>query len=466
VTSMQDQNPIKWLIKFFLLLAFFYWLHETTWIQAHVLDPFATASAWLADKVLNFIGFEVQRRGASIQTASGSFEIAGSCTGTLVVFLYAGAVLSFPASIKSKAVGLLSGFVFLNLLNFVRTLAIILFSSKIPSFFWAMHVVVGQAVVIAGTLAVFMWWVQHEGRPTFLSSGKRGWLKTVGFFLVGFLGGYGLYFLFLGSPFGAWSMKLIVAHSAWVLHFFTETSYKDAVIQTATCSINVNPKCLSSPIVVLLAGGVFALPMKWWKKLLIILIGFWPFYYAYHVGRTFTTALSVSGGTSVVHSIFFSSFGQLVLILFCFLMVGYHDHRRSGKKGFARFLLIFIAASALCIPVAYGLGEFYKTFFLPWLTQWINDSPRLYFDGMESLSRMLEFQAFIWVALMCITPGLALRQRIVRGIVGLGGVFLNCFLTVGFIELFHLKPDVMPLQFWIVIVPFGMYYVMRWKEFR
>jgi hypothetical protein len=261
-------------------------------------------------------------------------------------------------------------------------------------------------------------------------------------------------------------MKLIVAHAAWVLHFFTDASYKDAIIQTTTCSINVNPKCLSSPVVVLLVGGVFALPMKWWKKLLIALIGFWPFYYAYHVGRTFTTALSLSGGTDVSHSIFFSSFGQLVLILFGFLMIGYYDYRNQGLRGFGRFLLIFALSSALCIPAAYGLGELHKALFVPWLTQWINDSPRLYFDGMQSLSRMLEFQFFIWAVLMCVTPGLALRQRIVRGLIGLGCILLNCFLTIGAIELFQLKPDVMPLQFWIVIVPFGMYYVMRWKELR
>lgn len=461
---MNDQNPVKWLIRFFLLLAFFYWLHETAWVASHVLEPFGKASAWLAEKVLHFIGFQASRRGASIHTATGSFEIAGSCTGTLVVFLYAGAVLSFPASLRSKAVGLLIGLVLLNLLNFLRTLAIILFSSKIPGYFWTMHVVIGQAVVIAGTLAVFMWWIQTEGRLGFFSAGKKGWARTLGAFLAGFLGGYGLYFVFLDSPVGAWSRDLIVAHSAWLLHFFTETSYKDAVIRTATCSISVDPRCLSSPVVVLLTGGIFILPLAWWKRIVISLAGFWPLYYLYHVGRTFSTALSLSSGVPVTGSIFFSSFGMLVLVLCCFLILGYYEYGQKGGRGYGRFLLVFVGASVVCIPAAYGFGELYRSLLLPWLTGWISNSRNLFFDRMQSLSRMADFQFYIWAVLMCVNGGLTARKRIIRGAAGVVGILINCLFTVGFIEWFRLKPDVMPLQFWIVAFPFGIYALVRGKK--
>jgi len=55
--------------------------------------------------VLRLVGVPSTRQGASLQFATGGFDIISECSAVYVAILYAAAVLAFPASWRSRAWG-------------------------------------------------------------------------------------------------------------------------------------------------------------------------------------------------------------------------------------------------------------------------------------------------------------------------------------------------------------------------
>ena len=76
--------------------------------------------------------------------------------------MYAAALLPFPIPWKSRLWGLFSGLVILLLINLFRTSLIILVASRFPDSLWTFHIVVGQIIVLAGMMAVFLWFTKND----------------------------------------------------------------------------------------------------------------------------------------------------------------------------------------------------------------------------------------------------------------------------------------------------------------
>ncbi len=464
------KQSLIWLLKFWASLAFFYWLHGLRWVEDSILGPFAAVTAFAAQKVLPRIGMETEQSGTVIRAGTGVFEIAGSCTGTLVIFLFAAAVLSFPSPWKSRIKGLFLGMAGITLLNFARTLFIIVVTSKFPGTFWLLHVVIGQAVVIVGTVGIYLWWINQRGDVSFLPEGKREAAATTGLFLAGFVGGYlAYYFLFLKSPLGVWASDLIGAHSAAVLAFFFDATYHGRVLSASGTSIELAPECLSSPVVVLFTAVVVALPVKWWKKLLAAVAGFLPIYYTYHLISTVAVVLSLTGGGATSDSFVYVHIQQLVMIPALLLLVSCYDRGGGDAKKCARHLLYMLGAVVVAIPLSVGAGALYRTFFLPEVTGWISGSPEIFlayhqpqitqvFSLNHVLRTMFDFEFCIWILLVATEPRFDRAKRMLVAAAGAPAVLLHCFAVVAAIETFKLIPNLFLMQAWIVIAPFAAFY--------
>jgi exosortase/archaeosortase family protein len=124
-----------------------------------ILAPFGNAAAFGHDLVFN--GFRA--------------SIEGACDGVQPTYIYIAAVLAFPSRWRDKGWGILIGVPAIFLINFARITTVMMCGAYWPEFFERVHLYGWQALVIALTLAVWVFWAElfvrtRHPAPPYLSS--------------------------------------------------------------------------------------------------------------------------------------------------------------------------------------------------------------------------------------------------------------------------------------------------------
>ncbi len=453
-----DRAALGWLVRFWGLAAFFYWLDHTSCFKTVVVAPYARLSALVTARLLALLGVEFQIQGSSLTVSDKVFVVADSCTGSFVFFLLAAVIIAFPASWKEKLLGLTVGLVTIVTLNLLRTLMIVVLASRFSGTFWGLHVIVGQALIIAGTLGVFVWWAQGVGQGrTVLSLSRRRLFSGVALYVCGFLFSYGLYTLFLNSLFGTWFKDLVIRHAALVLGIFTESVQQGQVINTARSSIRVIHDCLSSPVLVLFLATFFIFPLSWSRRLLLYAVCFFPLYYFYHVVRTVVAVWFMAGGRDVNFA--YNFFGQIALVKALLLFSVYYWAGLRQAVTIGRQLLLLLLSAFPAIALALFNGWLWQNFGLSYFAVLVGSVERLYDPG-RIVSMMLVFHVFVWLALVLTTPLWSLRQRFKWGLAGC--LMLNLFYTLMVMILLFLglAPHPWLIKSINVALPFAAYFLI------
>ena len=459
-----NKQSIRWVVLFCVLIGAFYWLDQSLWFHQVILSRLsrlnANATAW----VLSFLGLHVETTNGTVITASGRFEIAESCTGSFVFMMYAAAILPFPSPWKSRLSGLLLGFVTLLLINLFRTSLIILAVSRFPQSFWSFHVIIGQTLVIVGMMAVFLRWLknnQQDGQPSFLNN-NRAILRTLALFSIGYICGYWLYRLFLDSSFGFLVKALIESHSYWIMAVLNDTFFLNHPLNFSFQQIRLVEGCLSSPMVVVFAAVVFAWPTNWWKRGAIILLGFVPFFYVYHLFRAILVSAALGFQPKEINFIY-NFYGQTILTIALFALIAYSWCSKRKAISYGKFLRLFAVSGLMGIVAAFGLGWIALHIIIPCLTNRISGSPLLSYNPDQTISTMTGVQVFIWLSLVGITPGLGWAEKGIAGLLGILAALLCLICVVLLIETFQLAPHKGFFKIVVILLPFVVYYLWRFS---
>ena len=453
-----DNAALGWLVRFWGLAAFFYWLDHTSWFKSLVVAPYARLSASVTAHLLTLLGVEFQIQGSSLTVAGKVFVVADSCTGSFVFLLLAAVIIAFPASWKEKLVGLAAGMVTVVSLNLFRTLMIVVLAARFSGSFWSLHIIVGQALIIAGTLGVFVWWAQGVGKGrTVLPIGSRRLLVGVALYRVGFLFSYGLYTFFLNSPIGTWFKDLVIHHAAAVLGLFSETVQQGQVINTARSSIRVIHDCLSSPVLVLFLAAFFLLPLSWPRRLLLYGACFFPLYYFYHVGRTVVAIWFMAGGRDANFA--YNFFGQVALVKALLLFSVYYWAGLRKVVTIGRQLLLMLVSVVPAAGLALLAGWLWQRFGLLSLMAFAGSAEELYDPG-RIVSLMPVFHTFAWLALVLTTPLWSWRRRLGWALIGCLGLHLFFALLLMVLLLLELAPHPWLIKSINVALPFAAYFVI------
>ncbi|HMA66270.1 MAG TPA: archaeosortase/exosortase family protein [Desulfosalsimonadaceae bacterium] len=186
--KLQNRQTTLWLICFLILMGLFYRVHQHPGVQSVLLQDLARINSGLAAWGLSLLGLELQQAGTSLIGPSGTIEIARSCTGSFVFLVFAAAVIPFPASRRSRLLGILAAIAVLFAINLLRICVIVLVASRFPRSLQVLHVIVGQAIVIAGMLLYFLWWARksESGVSFAFTRSRRLVLQTAGLFLLAY----------------------------------------------------------------------------------------------------------------------------------------------------------------------------------------------------------------------------------------------------------------------------------------
>ncbi len=150
-------------ITVFLVMLVVLFVAELTPIVEHwVIEPFtgilAHASVWLIDV------FEPSTisMGKRIQNADGTFivSIERGCNGIEAVIILISAIIAFPAPWKHRLIGLVAGFIAIQLLNLVRIVSLFFLGLWSQVWFEWFHLYLWQALIVLDALIVFLIWLR------------------------------------------------------------------------------------------------------------------------------------------------------------------------------------------------------------------------------------------------------------------------------------------------------------------
>lgn len=157
----QYRQEITFLVAFVLILALSFTALLLTPVNNHVVEPFTALVAKTSGVLLNLIGQHVTLDGTIIRNSRFAVNIRNGCNGVEAMLIFLAAVLAFPATWKSRGIGLLLGIVAIQLINLVRVVALFLTGSYAPSWFNSSHTVIWQTIVILASVLLWIFWASR-----------------------------------------------------------------------------------------------------------------------------------------------------------------------------------------------------------------------------------------------------------------------------------------------------------------
>jgi len=440
-------------------MAIFYWVNQSQWFQDIISDKLAILNARTTSWVLSLLGMHVQQTGTTVITSTLPVEIAESCTGSIVFLIFAAAVLPFPSSWKSRLKGLVLGLLALLFINLFRTCLIILVVSSFPGSLWTWHIVIGQIIVITGMIGVFLWWAKNNQQHVQfrLLRTNKTIFRALCLFTIGYLSGYQLYQIFLESAFGFFVKKLIETHTFWILSSLNSLFFRTQVSPFTAYPFKLIEGCLSSPMVVFFVAVVFAWPTRWWKRLVIILIGFVPFFYLYHLLRALLIAVTLCIQPKEVNFAY-NFYGQIMLSTAGFAWAAYFWCSIKKVISYKRYSALFLTWALIAAVTGAGVGWLARHILVPFLTERMAGSTALSWDPEQAVSLTIDLQIFIWVSLMGSTPGLIKIKKASFSLIGIAIALVFFTIGVAAIETFQLAPHKGMCKLFVILMPFAVYY--------
>lgn len=158
------RRSVGFLVRFVVLLVVFYLIVASRPVNDAVIVPFTAGIASVSGKVLNALGERAEVVGTEIRSSSFGVNIENGCNGVETALLFGAAVLAFPASWTRRLLGLLVGFVAIQVLNLFRVITLFWIGLHRPALFNSSHTVIWQSVVVLFGVLLFLLWASRERR--------------------------------------------------------------------------------------------------------------------------------------------------------------------------------------------------------------------------------------------------------------------------------------------------------------
>lgn len=115
----------------------------------------------VTSKVLGIIDIPCTYQGSIIQLPSISLDIKFGCNGLEAVMIYSVAVIAFPATWKKKILGIVTGFIIIQVINILRIALLAYSGIHFSRLFEYIHIYVAQGLMIAISLGVFFIYLHY-----------------------------------------------------------------------------------------------------------------------------------------------------------------------------------------------------------------------------------------------------------------------------------------------------------------
>jgi exosortase H (IPTLxxWG-CTERM-specific) len=144
--------------KFCVAMIALYAVVALNQVNDRVIVPFTEVVARGAAGLLRGVESDVEVTGTVIRSPRFALDVRNGCNGVEAMILLAAAILAFPASLRSRLVGLTVASVAIELLNLVRLGSLFWLGEHHRRIFDFFHVAVWQSLVILAAISIFVLW--------------------------------------------------------------------------------------------------------------------------------------------------------------------------------------------------------------------------------------------------------------------------------------------------------------------
>ncbi|MGA7613687.1 MAG: exosortase H [Thermoanaerobaculia bacterium] len=156
----------RFLLTFFGVLVIGYVIITLRPVNDRVIVPFTHGVAEVSGHALRWIGQDVTITGTVIGSTRFAVDIHNGCNGVEAMLILIAAIGAFPAaSIRARVLGVLIGAVALQAINIVRIVSLYLLGRYDPQHFQMFHTGVWQVLIIAVSIAIFLFWSVRFAGP-------------------------------------------------------------------------------------------------------------------------------------------------------------------------------------------------------------------------------------------------------------------------------------------------------------
>lgn len=155
------KQEIVFLTIFVLVLGGGFTLLSLNSVNDNVIEPFTAQVATASGHALNLIGQDITRTGTILRNERFAVNIRNGCNGVETMIIFLAAVLAFPSTWKSRALGLVLGVIAIQAVNLFRVVALFLTGAYFPKLFDSSHTVIWQTVVILFGVLLWIFWANR-----------------------------------------------------------------------------------------------------------------------------------------------------------------------------------------------------------------------------------------------------------------------------------------------------------------
>lgn len=153
---------IKFLIFFGLLQLFLFALQQVSFVHSNFIIPFTEGVAHLSALIIQLFDDKVTSQGVLLQQMENGFAVSiqSGCNGVEAVIVLVSAMLVFPSSWKLKCLGMVTGFLAVEILNIIRIITLFYIGQWDQEMFEWAHLYIWEALIMLDVLIIFLWWIR------------------------------------------------------------------------------------------------------------------------------------------------------------------------------------------------------------------------------------------------------------------------------------------------------------------
>ena len=157
-TGKTRTSGLAFVLRFLALLFVFYVVSALDPVNDGVIVPFTQLVVGATAFLLRSFHQPIYVVGTVINSPHFALDVRTGCNGVEAMMVLAGAMLAFPATLRSRIVGLLVGTTVIQILNLVRVSSLVWLGEHHRQFFDFVHVGVWQSLVILAAVSMFIFW--------------------------------------------------------------------------------------------------------------------------------------------------------------------------------------------------------------------------------------------------------------------------------------------------------------------
>ena len=135
-------------------------------VNDHLVNPYTTFVAHEAKVALNLFGEGATVTGQVLSSPRYSVAIFNGCNGLEAILIFVAGVAAFPAPLRAKVLGVVAGFVAIQVFNVVRVVSLFYIGIYLRDWFSFSHVLVWQTLVIVFGVVMWLLWVRRYALPS------------------------------------------------------------------------------------------------------------------------------------------------------------------------------------------------------------------------------------------------------------------------------------------------------------